>query len=98
MSQDAMKEVLSHILERLESIEATLAKAPRSTGPVEGATPRKTNEKGDRVYVTDGCNKMNDRDTGEDGFWVTTSGGKPIPVDVQGYALFDEKRPLLQGK
>lgn len=102
---DAIKELLSHILERLDSIEETIAKAPppsTSSAP-SGDEPTKMfkNEHGDWVYKTDGLKQVNDRDTGEAGYWVKTKHGKNILVSGGGYPIWlgpDERpdHPALQ--
>lgn len=98
MSSDAIKEILSHVLERLDSIDEKLEKAggvqAQAAGGKDQPTRRYKNEGGDWVYDVTGCNSMKDRDTGEDGFWVTTKTGKGIPVDVEGYPLWLDDRPL----
>lgn len=96
MSNDAMKEILSHVLERLDSIDAKLGemKSSAPAAPAEGATRRIKNDRDEWVYDVTGCNPMKDRETGEDGFWVKTKGGKSIPVDVQGYPMWLTDRPL----
>lgn len=100
MASDATKEILSHILERLDGIDEKLENlnGVAAKGAVKkGAnpTPTFTNDNGDRVYKTDGCTPMKDRDTGEPGFWVETVTGKPIPVSGAGYPLWlgPEERP-----
>ena len=93
MSQDAMKEILTHILERVDSIDEKLESmagvaAQASEGNSRGPTRRYKNEAGDWVYDTSGLNEMTDRDTGEKGYWATTKGGKSIPVSEAGYPLW----------
>lgn len=99
MASDAMKEILSHILERLDSIDEKMEKnmgVAASSGGDDGPTRRYKNERGDWVYDVSGCSSMKERDTGEDGFWVKTKSGKSIPVDVEGYPIWLDDRPLAK--
>lgn len=95
-NNDAIKEILSHILERLDGIDEKIGAAAAAAPSAQSsdATKRIKNEREDWVYDVTGCNPMKDRDTGEDGFWVKTKGGKNIPVDVQGYPMWLTDRPL----
>lgn len=101
---DAIKELLSHILERLDSIEERLATPPASTPAASsGDEPTKMykNDHGDWVYKTDGLKMVEDRDTGEAGHWVKTKHGKNILVSRGGYPIWlgpDERpdHPTLQ--
>lgn len=96
---DAIKELLSHILERLDSIEESIAKAPApsTSSASSGDEPTKMfkNEHGDWVYRTDGLKQVEDRDTGEPGHWVTTKHGKHILVSRGGYPIWlgPDERP-----
>jgi hypothetical protein len=100
MNLDPIKELLSHILERLDSLDEKMEKAGAQDtsfgGDPTGPTRRYQNDSGDWVYDVTGCSAMKDRDTGESGFWVKTKSGKSIPVDVQGYPLWLTDRPLAQ--
>jgi len=98
MSDDTTREILSHILERLDGIqdrlEAMGGVAAQSGKRSSNPTRKYVNEAGVEVFDTTGCTPMKDRDTAEDGFWVETTTGKSIPVDVQGYPLWLDDRPL----
>lgn len=91
MFEGVVVNALSSISDRLDAIEKKMG-----SGASSDATPRMQNDRGDWVYNIEGLKENKDRDTGEPMFWVKTKSGKNIPVDRQGYAMFDPDRPLLK--
>ena len=91
--------ILSSVMEKLSSIEAKIdagATTTNNSSDLDGPTRRHINDAGDWVCDITGLNKAVSRDTGEEGFWAVSKKGKYYMVDVQGYAMFDEDRPLAK--
>ena len=96
---EAMHEILVGILDRLSTIESLVKEKGIPAGSAadsEAPTRRIKNERGDWVVEVTGLSSATDKDTGEEGYWARSKKGNYYLVDKEGYAMFDEDRPLAK--
>lgn len=89
---DKIVNAIDEINTRLTDLEKKVSSQPSAPNPE--ATPRKQHPNGDWVYDVSGLKQTTDKNTGEPGFWVKTKNGKNALVDVLGYVIWDDERPI----